>query len=364
MHDPTAINIYSITISNLVKVLKQYKYEGDVRSSSTLQVAIEKLPPNLKEKWFFFVKECQEDTPDLTLLEKWLTRMTFVHEGMPSTKSEQKEYDRPKANKEKRFSKSSNVSASSNANETKQIQNNNCSLADGTHKIWNCPIFKSMNITDRFAAVRKECLCNGCLGKGLAVKDCKVHPCGINGCTKRHNRLLHSENQTDEGSHAANVSAATINQSNQVTSFPQIVPVSVQIGGNRLTSYAFLDSGSTLSFIDQSFKDQIQAKGTDVTMNIAGIHGTQDLRTEKVAITIKGINSKVHPIEAFAQPSISLGKMTFDYKELKNNFGHLNVLTNRTFNLMEVGIIFGQDAYGIQRPLDYKTGTEVSLSPS
>ena len=71
MHDSTAKINYS-TISNLVIVLKQYNYEGDLRSSSTLQVAIEKLPPNLKEKWFFFVDECQEDRPDLILLEKWL----------------------------------------------------------------------------------------------------------------------------------------------------------------------------------------------------------------------------------------------------------------------------------------------------
>ena len=36
MHDSTAIINYSITISNLVNVLKQYNYEGDLRSSSTL----------------------------------------------------------------------------------------------------------------------------------------------------------------------------------------------------------------------------------------------------------------------------------------------------------------------------------------
>ena len=214
-----------------------------------------------------------------------------------------------------------------------------------------------MNVTDRYAAVRKERLCYGCLVKGNAIKDFKVHPCGINGCNKKHNRLLHSENQMDEGSHAVNVSAATINQSNQVNSFLKIVPVSVQSGGNRLTTYAFLDSGSTVSFIDQSVMDQLQAKGTDVTLNRTGIHGTQDLRTEKVPNTTKGINSKVHSIEAFAHPSISLGNTTYDYKELKNNFKHLNVLTNRTFNLMEVGIILGQDAYEIQRPLDYKIGT-------
>ena len=205
--------------------------------------------------------------------------MVFVHEGMPSTKSVRKEADQPKSNKEKRFSKSPNVSASSNANESKQMQNKNSPLADGTHKRRNCPIVKNMNVTNRYTAVRKERFCYGCLGREHAIEDCKFHPGGINGCTKKRNRLLHSENQMDECSHAVNLSAATINHSNQFTSFLQIVPVSVQSGGNRLTTYAFLDTGSTVSFIDQSIKDQLQAKGTDVSLNIAGIHGTQDLRT-------------------------------------------------------------------------------------
>ena len=126
MLDSTAKINYSKTISNLVNVLKQYNYEGDLRSSLTLQLAIEKVTPNLKENGIFFVDECQEVRPDLTLLENWLARIVFVYERMPSTKSERKEDDRPKANKGKRFSKSSNVSASSNANETKQIQNNHC----------------------------------------------------------------------------------------------------------------------------------------------------------------------------------------------------------------------------------------------
>ena len=158
------------------------------------------------------------------------------------------------------------------------------------------------------------------MGKGHDLSYSKVHACGTNGCTKKPNKLPHSENQMDEGGHAVNVSAATINQSNQVTSFLQTVPVSVQMGGKCLTTYAFLDSGSTVSFIDQSVKDHLQAKGTDVTLNIAGIHGMQDFRTKKVPITVKGLHSDVHSIEAFAHPSILLGNTTYNYKELKNKF--------------------------------------------
>ena len=65
MHDSKALVSYSTTISNVASVLKHYKYEGDLRSSATLPIPIEKLPPNLKEKWWFYVDETNEDRPDL-----------------------------------------------------------------------------------------------------------------------------------------------------------------------------------------------------------------------------------------------------------------------------------------------------------
>ena len=200
--------------------------------------------------------------------------------------------------------------------------------------------------------MRKQRLCYGCLGKGHAIKDYKVNACGINVYIKKYNRLPYSESQMDEGNHAVNVSAATINQSNEVKSFLQIVPISIQSGGNRLNTYAFLNSGSTVSFINQIVQEKLRAQNTDVTLSIAGIHGTKNLKTEKVPLKIRGLHSKVHSIEAFVLMSISLGNTNYNYNKLKQSFNHLSVLPNKSFNLMEVGIILGQDAYELQRPLD------------
>ena len=76
MHDSKLLVSYSTTINYVVSVLKHYKYEGDLRFSSPLQIAAEKFPPNLKEKWWFYVDETNEDRPDLYLLEKWLSRIS------------------------------------------------------------------------------------------------------------------------------------------------------------------------------------------------------------------------------------------------------------------------------------------------
>ena len=111
------------------------------------------------------------------------------------------------------------------------------------------------------------------------------------------------------------------------------------------------------SLMFQSVQEKLRAQGNDLTLNIAGIHGTKYLKTEKVPLKIKGLQSKEHSIEAFAHPSISLGNKNYNYSKMKQSFNHLSVLPNKSFNLMEVGIILGQDAYELQRSLDYQIGT-------
>ena len=92
-------------------------------------------------------------------------------------------------------------------------------------------------------------------------------------------------------------------------------------------------------------------------LNVAGIHGTKDLKTEKFPLKIKGLHSDVHSTEAFAHSSISLGNTSYYYNKLKQRFNHLIFLPKKSFNMIEVGIILGQDAYELQRPLNYKIGT-------
>ena len=237
-------------------------------------MAADKLPHVLKEKWWVYVDDNDEDWTDLITFKKWLSRRAFVHEGFPAFKGERREEDQRSPNRDTCFSKALNFSASSNVKESKQMQNDHCRLADGA-QVFNCPLFMSVN--DLYAAVRNQRLCYGSLGKGHAVKNCKVNAWGINGCIKKHNKLLNSENQLDEGTHAVNLSGATVNQSNEVTSFFQIIPASIQNGGNRRNTYVFVDSGSTVSFIDQSIQEKLQAQDTNLTLNITGKHDTKDL---------------------------------------------------------------------------------------
>ena len=65
----TGLTSFSVIVSNFVNVLKEYKQIGDLQSSSTLYMAVDKLPQVLKEKWWFYVDDKDEDWPDLIMFE-------------------------------------------------------------------------------------------------------------------------------------------------------------------------------------------------------------------------------------------------------------------------------------------------------
>ena len=54
----------------------------------------------------------------------------------------------------------------------------------------------------------------------------------------------------DGSNHSVNISAATINKINEVTSYIQIVPVSIKNGGNRLRTFDYLDIVQRVSNYD------------------------------------------------------------------------------------------------------------------
>ena len=104
-HNSTGVISFSFFVLNFVNVLKEYKQIGDLQSSSTIYMAVDKLPQILNEKGWFYVNDKDEDWPDRVMFEKWLSRMAFVHEGFSAFKGERREEDRRSINRVKRFSK-------------------------------------------------------------------------------------------------------------------------------------------------------------------------------------------------------------------------------------------------------------------
>ena len=92
-HDSTGLISFSVAVLKFMNVLKEYKQIGDLQLISTLYMTVDKLPQVLKENWWFYVDDKDEDWPDLIMFEKWLSRIAFVHEGFSAFKGVRREED-------------------------------------------------------------------------------------------------------------------------------------------------------------------------------------------------------------------------------------------------------------------------------
>ena len=74
-----------------------------------------------------------------------------------------------------------------------------CSYCSKTHYLWRCQDFALLEVKTRYAHVREKRLCFHCLLPGHNIKSCKYRPdfvCGLEGCKRKHHRLVHNYQET------------------------------------------------------------------------------------------------------------------------------------------------------------------------
>ena len=80
-------------MSTFVKGIKEYGQFVDLQSSSTRFIAVDKLPQVPEEKCLLYVDDKFEDSPDLIMFDRWLSKMAFVHEGFSAFKGEGRDFE-------------------------------------------------------------------------------------------------------------------------------------------------------------------------------------------------------------------------------------------------------------------------------
>lgn len=127
-------------------------------------------------------------------------------------------------------------------------------------------------------------VCARCLASH-ARWPCKGEVCGINGCPKRHHRLLHFEPPS-----AANATNAVVTVHSQLSSTTlfRILPVTLFGHKGQVDTYAFLDDGSSVTLVERSIADALRVSGELETLHIewtGGINKTIN-GSERVTLEI------------------------------------------------------------------------------
>ena len=100
------------------------------------------------------------------------------------------------------------------------------------------------------------------------IKDCKSERvCGVNGSKKKHNRMSNvdfekseKDNKSEEP-RSQNMAGGSSMLSTGNRGFLQLIPISIGSDQRCVETIALCDTGSTVSFMDQSLVSLLRLRG-------------------------------------------------------------------------------------------------------
>ncbi|KAL0869431.1 hypothetical protein ABMA27_007666 [Loxostege sticticalis] len=134
------------------------------------------------------------------------------------------------------------------------------------HKLYKCPTFLLMTVSNRLAYVKENNLCSICLNKHS--QKCRYNfSCSF--CKQQsHNSLLHKNTSIDSSQCTESTAAHSVHNKDSQILLPT-VKIAIQGPNNkRVIVRALLDSGSQTSFCAQSLVDKLGLKTYNCSKNI------------------------------------------------------------------------------------------------
>ena len=135
-----------------------------------------------------------------------------------------------------------------------------------------------------------------------------------------------------------------------------VVRVKLVNENHSMSMQAMCDKGSSISFVDKSIVSTLLLQGRKTSLSVAGICGSQDVKTEIMPIAVSAHKNfrPLTTVQFYVHEKLKLGDQIVDLQGLKDRYPHLKNLPNQNYSQNEVQVIVGQDCYNIHHPLELK----------
>ena len=263
IHSSESIIDFATTMGSLVGVFKSIVYEADLNSTSLLNQADAKLPPNLKEAWSLFTVKQSLERPSLQEFNTWLQQKAEAHDRMQTVQSQPSSspiYSKqpsqlPQQSKIKFFKSFS--SSTKEKHENSDYQQHLCPMCSGFHLLYRCSKFRNQTPNERIRFAVEKKLCFSCLQGTHSFRQCPTkYSCPKQECKSSHSVLLHGAERvfsksTSSGPQLQNTEESssknsTIAAAKTCKGLLQIAEVTISYKGRTRRVLAMLDSGSIL----------------------------------------------------------------------------------------------------------------------
>ncbi|XP_053668305.1 uncharacterized protein LOC128718710 [Anopheles marshallii] len=351
---------YGEAVQSMVDHMEAAGARAHLTNPILLEEVVGKLPNDQQLLWAHHIRGVDEDSLDLVMFSDYMeklaedaARLTTV--DSPSMRG---------SHKGKRSYVNTHLEADGNA--TSIAADRSCLFCHGTgHGLTTCYKFKNLPVKDRWQKARELSVCFSCLGKHN-WRNCRNRAvCGIGGCTYRHHALLHDKAESSGGAGEGRSEGGVVAESNHhqytsSTAIFRIVPVTLYGPARNVSTFAFLDEGSSVTLMDEDVAVQLGVEGVvePLCMRWTG-------NTQRIEMGSRRVDLKVGPsgsLKKFAMnsvrtvPNLNLPKQTF---QLGDGMGkHLQRLPLRQYREAEPKLLIGLDNLRLAVPLRTKEGKE------
>ncbi|XP_073821618.1 uncharacterized protein [Musca autumnalis] len=336
---------YALTIKNICSTMEACDMKAHLNNPMLVKTLVDKLPNNHKLSWAMHQKD--SSVPIVKVFSDWIYNIAAAASQVVS----------PITSK-----KGASVNTHQHSGPKKPI----CfSCKSEAHKIQSCGEFQSLNLEARWKIVKENKLCRQCLNSHRR-KCFSNKVCEIGGCKAKHHPLLHNHQSS------LNVSANNFvptEQSRSVNSHRdsdkektcfRILPIRVFYDGGSVTTFAFLDEGSSVTLMEKEFFNKLGIKGKKEPLELRWTGNTTRSEDDSVKINIEVSGVKgdsrfmLHDVRTVK--NLELPKQTLNFEDVVKYNPHLKGLPVESYVNAKPTILIGVNNWRVAVPMKIREG--------
>lgn len=321
------ITNFAIQVKGLQSTIEACGLVDELNNSSLLQELVSKLPPYYQIIWGSTKLNLQQSNRKANISE--FSNWIFDIGLSASTVNVENNMTVDSVNNRKQRNGFCNTHTETNEKK--------CLVCSSDCKnVSSCKKFLSADRKDRWNYVNRLQLCKHCLRKHSGVCYNKDKNCNVEGCQYKHHNLLHKYecnnkenkiNDKEKDSRSVQNVNAHVTQKQKILF--KVIPIRIYGNNNKVIStYAFLDDGSSISLIDEEIVKQLDLEGEAEQLCLIWTANVERIEenSQRLTVQVSGNNSKLFGVDVRTVKELSLPKQTLDYEVLKRKFNHLKGL--------------------------------------
>ncbi|XP_058817854.1 uncharacterized protein LOC131681160 [Topomyia yanbarensis] len=283
---------FGLSVQNLVDHLKAAGQQNHLSNPTLMQDFVEKLPGSMRLDWAIYKNKNQPANLEtfgefMSGLVTAASEVSFEIPGLGSALRHEKRKPRETGvihtHSNERTSAVATGSATNNSKSGKP-----CGACGRVgHRVADCHQFKGASLDERWKLVQQKGFCRTCLNSHGKWPCRSWNGCGIEGCRQKHHTLLHCSSPLTEN---VGVSASHVFSGDLKWPLFRIVPVVLSSDSNRLTTFAFIDEGSSYTLLEESVAKQLGVEGHTEPLTLQWTENVKRIepKSQRVQIDISG----------------------------------------------------------------------------